>query len=220
MVARNYGLRAARGRHRMFLDSDAQLTEGALERLVGFLDAHPGVGLVGPRLVYSDGTLQLSARRFPPLLLPLLRRPPLSRFFERSGPVRRHLMADDPPRSVREVLYVIGACQLFSAAAQEAAGEIDRRLFYGPDDADWCLRIRARGYKVAYHPGVEVIHAYRRSSARRPLSRLALTHLRTFAYFQWKWRGQRARLIQESRELDSRPPLAELTGAENVAGRG
>jgi len=82
VVARNHGLRRARGRMRMFIDSDARLTPGALPELVAFLEANDGVGLVGPRLVYPDGRPQLSARRFPPRTLPLLRRPPLSRFFD------------------------------------------------------------------------------------------------------------------------------------------
>ena len=55
--ARNHGLRRATGRLRMFLDSDALLTPGALPELVRFLDETPGVGLAGPRLVYTDGTL-------------------------------------------------------------------------------------------------------------------------------------------------------------------
>ncbi len=71
VAARNAGLRRARGRLRMFLDSDARLTAGALPELVSYLDEHPEVGLVGPKLVYEDGTLQLSARRFPPRPGPL-----------------------------------------------------------------------------------------------------------------------------------------------------
>ncbi|HJS70949.1 MAG TPA: glycosyltransferase, partial [Gaiellaceae bacterium] len=204
VAARNAGLRRARGRLRMFLDSDARLTAGALPELVAYLDAHPEVGLVGPKLVYEDGTLQLSARRFPPRLLPLMRRPPLGRLFEDSAPVRRHLMADDRHDRTREVEYVLGACQLFTAEAQAAAGEIDPRIFFGPDDVDWCLRIRRAGLQVVYHPAATVVHGYRRSSAARPASRIALRQLTAFARFQWTWRRERARLVQEGREMDAR----------------
>jgi N-acetylglucosaminyl-diphospho-decaprenol L-rhamnosyltransferase len=204
VAARNTGLRRARGRLRMFLDSDARLTAGALPELVGYLDGHPEVGLVGPRLVYEDGTLQLSARRFPPRLLPLMRRPPLGKLFEDSAPVRRHLMADDRHDRTREVEYVLGACQLFTAEAQAAAGEIDPRIFFGPDDVDWCLRIRRAGLQVGYHPAATVVHGYRRSSAARPASRLALRQLTAFARFQWTWRRERARLVQEGHEMDAR----------------
>ena len=207
--SRNYGLRAATGRLRMFLDSDASLTPGALERLVGFIDDHPDVGLVGPKLVYPDGTLQLSTRRFPPLLLPVLRRPPLRRFLEDGDIVRRHLMADEPHDATREVEYVLGACQLFTAEAQRRAGEIDPWMFYGHDDADWCFRVRTAGLKVVYHPEATVIHDYRRTSAERPFSRIALTHLYTFARFQWKWRGRRRRLIREGAAMDAAAQRAD-----------
>jgi GT2 family glycosyltransferase len=204
VAARNEGLRRARGRTRMFLDSDARLTPGALAELVGYLDANPQVGLVGPRLEYETGELQLSARRYPPVLLPLMRRPPLGRFFDESESIRRHLMADEPHDRTREVEYVLGACQLFTARAQEAAGEIDPRIFFGPDDADWCFRIRQAGLAVVYHPAATVVHAYRRASATRPLSRIAYEQLRAFARFQWKWRRERSALVREGREMDAR----------------
>jgi GT2 family glycosyltransferase len=204
VAARNAGLRRARGRLRMFLDSDARLTAGALPELVAYLDAHPKVGLVGPKLLDEDGTLQLSARRFPSPLLPLMRRPPFRTLFEDSAPVRRHLMADDRHDQTREVEYVLGACQLFTAEAQAAAGEIDPRIFFGPDDIDWCLRIRRAGLQVVYHPAATVVHGYRRTSAARPASGIAVRHLAAFARFQWAWRRERARLVQEGREMDAR----------------
>jgi len=216
VAARNEGLRRARGRMRMFLDSDARLTAGALPELVDYLDAHPEAGLVGPRLVYEDGSLQLSARRFPPLLLPIVRRPPLARFFDRSSWVRRHLMADEPHDRTREVEYVLGACQLFTARAQAAAGEIDERIFFGPDDVEWCLAVRAAGLQVVYHPAATVIHGYRRASAGRPLSRVAFAQLVAFARFQWKWRGERARLVREGREMDERARAA-TSGPEKAS---
>lgn len=204
LVARNYGLRLAAGRYRMFLDSDAVLTPGALEELVGCLEACPEVGLVAPKLVYRDGTLQLSARRFPGLLLPLMRRPPLGSFLDHNEAVRHHLMADFSHDSAREVEYVMGACQLFRATVQQAVGEIDNGMFFGPDDADWCFRIRMAGFQVIYFPAATVIHDYRRSTARKPFSRAAVRHLRAYYRFQWKWRRHRSRLAREGRDMDLR----------------
>jgi N-acetylglucosaminyl-diphospho-decaprenol L-rhamnosyltransferase len=203
LPARNHGLRRARGRYRMFIDSDAVLCPGALPTLVRVLEENPRIGLVGPRLVYPDGRLQLSTRRYPPLLLPILRRPPLGRVFEHRAMIRRHLMADDPHDRRRRVEYVIGACQVFSAEAQRVAGEIDRHMWFGPDDADWCFRIRSAGYDIVYVPEAEVVHDYRRTSASSPVSIFALRHLAGYAYFQWKWRRARRRLIAEGRRMDA-----------------
>jgi GT2 family glycosyltransferase len=206
VAARDHGLRRARGRHTMFLDSDAQLTEAALPAMVAALDENPDWGLIGPRLVGDDGELQLSCRRYPPVLLPVLRRPPLARFFEDSAVVRRHLMADDDHDHARPVLYVLGACQLFRTSLARVAGPFDDRVFLGWDDADWCIRIRDAGGEVVYFPAATVVHSYRRLTHREPLSRAAWRQLRAHAYFQLKYARRRRSLIRLQRELDRRSP--------------
>jgi N-acetylglucosaminyl-diphospho-decaprenol L-rhamnosyltransferase len=204
VAARDQGLRRARGRFCMFLDSDAALTPGALPAMVAALERNPSWGLLGPKLVYDDGELQLSARRYPPLLLPLLRRPPLGRFFEHGATVRRHLMADADHDRVRAVLYVLGACQLFRTDLARIAGPFDEKVFLGWDDADWCFRIRDAGGEIVYFPEAEVIHSYRRLTAGRPVSRAALKQLRAHARFQLKYARRRKALIRLSHELDRR----------------
>ena len=200
--ARNEGLRRARGRHRMFIDSDAAVTEGALETMVRVLDEQPQVGLVGPRLVHDDGSLQLSCRRYPPVLLPFLRRPPLMRWFEEGPTIAHHLMADAPYDAFRRVEYVLGACMMFTERAQRAAGEIDDRIWFGHDDADWCFKIREAGLDVVFEPAATVIHRYRRTSVSNPISMHSLRQLQAHVHFQRKWLSRRAALKAQGRAMD------------------
>ncbi len=204
VAARDRGLRRAHGRLCMFLDSDAALTPGALPAMIRALDENPGWGLIGPKLVYDDGELQLSCRRYPPILLPILRRPPLSRFFENGSTVRRHLMADDEHDRVRPVLYVLGACQMFRTELARIAGPFDDKVFLGWDDADWCFRIRDAGGEIVYFPRAEVIHSYRRMTAGRPVSGAALRQLEAHARFQLRYARRRKGLIGLSGELDGK----------------
>jgi GT2 family glycosyltransferase len=200
--ARELGLRRARGEYVMHLDSDAALTAGALPAMLAALERNPDWGLIGPRLVYDDGSLQLSCRRFPPFFLPFLRRPPLSWLFGDSRIVRRHLMLDFDHERTRPVQYVIGACHLFRGSLARAAGSYDEKIFWGPSDIDWCIRIRDVGGAVVYLPEATVVHSYRRST-RTLASWLALRHLFGFYYFQRKYRGRRRELVELERELDA-----------------
>ena len=201
-AARNAALPLSRGRHTLFLDSDAELTDGALPTLVDALDTHPGWGLVAPRLVHGDGRLQLSTRRFPPLPLPLLRRPPLERVFEHRRTVQRHLMADDGHARARPVLYAISACHLFRTELARRIGPLDERLAWGWEDADWCIRIRDAGADVVYLPEAVVVHGYRRLTRRRPLSRDALRQLGCHVHFQRKYRSRKGELLALQDRLD------------------
>jgi GT2 family glycosyltransferase len=112
-------------------------------------------------------------------------------------------MADAPHDRRRRVEYVIGACMLFSESAQHAAGEIDERIWFGPDDADWCFKIREAGLEIGYEPAATVIHKYRRTSRARPLSMHALRHLRAFVMFQRQWAPRRAALKAAGRAMDA-----------------
>ena len=203
VAARDHGLRRSESRYTMFLDSDAALTPGALPTLVRALDEHADWGLAGARLVHDDGRLQRSCRRYPPLLLPLLRRPPLDRWFERRRTVQHHLMADFGHDRTRPVLYVLGACQLFRTELARKAGPFDDRVFLGWDDADWCFRIREAGGAVVFVPAATVVHTYRRATRQRPVSRAALRQLEAFVHFQRKYWRRRRELIRLSRELDA-----------------
>jgi GT2 family glycosyltransferase len=201
-TGRNHGLERVTAPYTLFIDSDAALTEGALPAMVAALDEHRDWGLLAPRLVYDDGSLQRNCRRFPPLLLPMMRRPPLARWLDDSAPVRRHLMTDFDHDRVRPVLYTIGACHLFRSELTHRAGRFDPHGWGSPSAADaaWCVRLRELGHEVVFFPHATVIHSYRRTSARKPVSRGALTHIRSFYDFQRRYRQGR----RMSKELDER----------------
>lgn len=199
-AGRNSALAHVLGRLVLMLDADTIVRPGAIPRLARALDEHARAGLVGPRLVFPDGRLQLSCRRWPPFLTPLLRRGPLARLAAEPAPHRRHLMMDWDHAAERPVVYVIGAAQMWRADLPLRIGRFDERVSsYGGEDLDWCLRVWAAGLEVRYVPEAEVVHVFQQATRRRLFGRKSWRALRDWYYLQWKHRRlRRADVLAEA----------------------
>jgi GT2 family glycosyltransferase len=193
VAGRNDALAVVRGRHVLMLDADTEVRPGAVEALSDALEADPRVGLVGPRLLTPSREVQLSCRRWPPLLIPLLRRGPYRRFVDDDPPVhRRHLMKDFDHATRRPVVWVSGAAQMYRRELADRLGPYDRRLSsYGGEDLDWCLRTWAAGLEVHYVPAAEVIHREQGVTQRERFGRRSFRALRDWYYLQAKHRRLR-----------------------------
>lgn len=155
----NRGLGAARGRYLVLLNPDTVVHPGALATLVAYLDRHPRVGAVGPRLLDPDGTLQYSCRRFPGYLTVFFGRYALlTRLFPGNPASRDYLYLDWDHASPREVDWLSGACLMVRRAVFEQVGGLDEAYFLFVEDMDWCARIWQAGWAVAYVPEAVVTH--------------------------------------------------------------
>lgn len=188
---RNDALPHVRGRYVLMLDADTEVRPGAIPALVAALD-RPEVGLVGPKLLHEDGSVQLSCRRWPPFLVPLVRRGPLARLFPDPELHRRHMMKDFDHSSERPVVWVLGAAQMWRAELPHRIGTYDERLSsYGGEDLDWCLRVWGAGLEVRYAPQAVIVHRWQQLTKRSPFSRKSFRALRDWYYLQWKHRRLR-----------------------------
>ena len=173
----NQGIGMGEGRYVLLLNPDTMIEKKGLERMVAFMETHTDAGASGPRMVYPDGRLQHSCRRFPTLLALLLRVARLDSLVQ--TPVRRYLMAEWDHASVREVDWVIGGCLMLRRDAAEQVGLLDEAFFMYYEDIDLCYRLWQAGWKVYYNPEVTVLHDYQRTSARALPNRLSYAHAKS-----------------------------------------
>jgi len=155
----NQALRCSRGRYVFVFNPDAVVADRALDRMMRFLDSHPDVGAVGPRLVREDGQPDYlhSPKRFPTLwddLREALRLRP--RVYVEALGEDRSVLEDG-----RAVEVMPGGCLMVRMEAIEETGELDERFFVFGEDVDWCTRLRQAGWEVRWWPGVTVVHAHR-----------------------------------------------------------
>jgi N-acetylglucosaminyl-diphospho-decaprenol L-rhamnosyltransferase len=177
-AARNQGLVLARTPFSIILDVDTVVLPGAFTRLLDFLESAPNVGVCGPRLMLPDGHVQPSCQLFPTLLDKVVRQLP-------GDAGRRWLhdveLADWDHRGIRDVDYVVGACQAIRMEALYSVGWLDERIFYGPEDVDLCLRMHLDGWRVVYLGDAVVRHECQRVTRKR-LNFLTVRHVLGLAH--------------------------------------
>jgi len=181
--ANNLGLRAlAYGsgksasdlpRYALLLNPDTIVPRGALAQMIAFMDAHPDVGVVGPKLVRQDGSLDKACRRgFPTPAVAFYRFSGLDRLFPHHERFGRYNMSFLDPDVQADVDAVVGAFMFMRSEALERAGLLDEAFFMYGEDLDLCYRIKALGWRVVYNPSVTVLHV--KGAASRKNSRRAI----------------------------------------------
>jgi GT2 family glycosyltransferase len=188
----NQGMkRLTEGRYLVVLNPDIECLTGLWDEAVKFMDKHTEVGIMGPRLLNRDRTLQASCRRFSTPLTLLIRGLHMDGLLKNYRPIRQYLMRDYNHESTADVDWVTGALMIVRRDAITQIGGMDERykIAYS-EDQDWCCRMWRGGWRVCYVPEAKAIHDHLRTGMRKPWSRMARAQLinaiRMFHKFNWK----------------------------------
>jgi GT2 family glycosyltransferase len=191
VCARNQGVEIAQGEYIVFLDSDTMVVEDAIDKMIEYMDQNEMVGICSPRLLYADGGIQENARKFPTVSEKLAKafnsiarkitKKPGNVFFKNTIENRYYYLSN--VNSPIEIDYSIAACQVIRGQSIKKVGMLDEKIFYGPEDVDFCLRMWLGGYKVVYFPDAEVIHYEQRITAKRFFNKVSIMHLFAMGYY-------------------------------------
>ena len=199
-VARNIGMAAATGEYIWILDVDTIVNKVAVDGMIEYLKNNADCGLCACRLQSESGDVQDSCRKLPypkhkirnllsaktgkmafaVKLNEKIKKQNESQFY------RKELQRGEP----FEAEYVIGACQMFRKTILDEVGFLDEKIFYGPEDADFCLRIFQKGYKIVCLPEYYIIHHYNRVTNKKIFSRMSYLHLKGLFYFYVKHKNK------------------------------
>jgi N-acetylglucosaminyl-diphospho-decaprenol L-rhamnosyltransferase len=152
-AAVNLGYRNSTGEAIFLLNSDTRLIPGETAKMLAYMESEPGVGIVGPQLVYEDMRPQRSFALTPSLALELIPRSLLERLLP--GRFRTKGRGLIGPVDVESL---IGAALLARRGVFEALGGFDERFFFYLEETDFCLRAGRQGYRVVFFPGARLVH--------------------------------------------------------------
>lgn len=181
----NEGLHIARGEAFFILNPDSEITANILPPMLRYLRAHDDIAVLAPKLVDTDGTLQLSCRAFPGFATALFNRYSLAtKLFRNNRLSRGYLMADFDHSRIADVDWVSGAAWLMPHPAYEAVGPLDEAYFWSIEDVDYCQRAHRAGLRVVYFPEATVVHHIGRSAAAAPARPIIARHRGMWHYYR------------------------------------
>lgn len=194
--ALNAGLGVATGDYFLVMNADAWPVDDAVARLIAFADERPRVGILGPKLLNPDGSLQPSLRGFPTIWRLATEYLFLRWFAPRSRLLNSFYGAGFDHETSREAEFLTGAVLLLRRAAIEEVGEFDTAFFMFSEEVDLCYRMRAAGWRVEFTPDARFVHVGGASTRLDwpPMYREQIRgHLRFFAKHEGLAYAERAR---------------------------
>ena len=155
----NVGIKKAKGKYVMLLNSDTVVVDDALEKMVDYLEEHKKVGAVGPKFVLSDGAIDMACHRGLPTpwnaVAYFLK---LEQLFPNSKLFGGYHRSWEDFESIHEVPVICAGAMIVRRKVVDEVGILDDSFFLYAEDIDWCKRIYDAGWKLVYNPEAKIIH--------------------------------------------------------------
>ncbi len=178
----NQGLEASQGENFILLNPDTEVRSGAMEAMVKFLREHPGVGVVGPKILSPDDLYMPNGSMFPSVWRELYRSFGFHHLIKQR--YERDEFGRDDLDVEAEVDVVCGACLMGRRKVFEKIGGLDEKLFMYFDETDFCRRVKEAGWKVWYVPEARIFHHWMKSVRRDYIAAARRMSRSRYLYFK------------------------------------
>lgn len=187
-AAHNIAIKIGKGKYHLVLNPDIIFIENSIKKLVNFMEENPDVGLVSPKIIFPDGTIQYLCKRLPCLFdLAVRRFTPgfIQNLFKNR--IDYFEMKDTGYNKIMDVPYLSGSIMLFRKSILTKIGGFDENFFMYFEDADITRRV-AEISRTVFYPYTSVIHLWERSSHKN-IKLFFISLISTVKYFnKWGWK--------------------------------
>jgi GT2 family glycosyltransferase len=191
-AANNRGIRVSNGKYVCLVNSDVEVLELCLDRMCMYMDEHPEVGLLGPKVLNKDLTLQRSCAELPSVRNTMTQALMLDRIFPKARWFRNRFLSDFGYDTEQDVEVLSGCFMMARREGLEEIGLLDEKFFIYKEDVDWCKRFADGGWGVRFYPAAKAIHYGGASSAVAPAKFLIEMEKANLQYWRkhHTWLGQ------------------------------
>ena len=155
----NHAAETATGEYLLILNPDTILQENTISTFVNYLKTHSEVGLIGPKIINPDGTLQLTCKRsFPTLSVALPKLLGFSKIFPQTKWAGKYNLTYLDPNKIHSVDAVSGSCIFIRKTLFHEIDGFDEQFFLFGEDLDLCFRMKQKGHEIHYVPSTQILH--------------------------------------------------------------
>ena len=155
----NQGIKISSGKYLLLLNPDTVLEKNTLNILINYMENNKSVGMCGPKILNSDGTLQLSCKRsFPTPIVAFPKLIGLDKLFPKNKWVGRYNLTYLDENQCHSVDAISGSFMFIRKQILNEVGFLDEEFFMFGEDLDLCFRIKKYNYQIHYVPTTQIIH--------------------------------------------------------------
>ena len=194
----NIAIKKAKGEYFFIVNADIIINEEkAIEKMLNYIEENKDVGMVGPKLLNVNDTVQQSCFRFYTPLTVICRRTFLGKMFWGKKVLDKFLMVDvfRGKEIVEPILvdWLMGSAMMVRRSDLEKVGVFDESFFMYFEDVDWARRFWGNGLKVVYFPDAKMYHYHFQSSKKKSfwgsfLNKYARIHIKSALKYFMKYR--------------------------------
>ncbi len=182
----NPGIRYARGRYVLLLNSDTEVPEDTLRKMITFMDETPDAGASTCKLLLSDGSMDPACHRgFPTPWAAFTYLVKLEKLFPRTRLFGQYHQGYKDVATIHEVDCIVGAFFMVRSEVIRDVGVLDEAYFMYGEDIDWAFRMRAKGWKIMFNPSVSILHKKKQSGRLHVSKKLRVTTEIFFHRYNW-----------------------------------
>ncbi len=183
-AANNQAIKSSKSEYVLLINSDCQVYKDSINKLIEFMDSAQNAGVIGPKIINGDGSIQFSCRKFPSILDAGLHSI-LTNIAPNNPFSRKYKLVDINRDNPFEVDWVSGSCMLIRRDALDDAGLMDEHYFMYVEDVDLCYQMWKKNWKVFYFQHSEILHHIGGSTTDKKI-KASIRMQKSIFYFFWK----------------------------------
>ena len=156
--ANNLGIKQAKGKYILLLNPDTEIIKGFFKKVIKYLDKHTDIGILGPKILNTDGSIQQSVRRFPTFFSQVLVLLKLKNILYNNKFLAHYLHLNFNYHKTQKVDQVMGAAMMIRKSVLDKVGLLDEKFFIWFEEVDYCKRVNDLGSIIKYFSEASIIH--------------------------------------------------------------